>query len=79
MTLADTRMRRDIRKELVKRDIESNYIVVQVTNAVVYLEGEMRAVRGMSFDLRREREIIEEIVRKMKGVRDVVNNVKIPL
>ena len=79
MTLADTRMRRDIRKELVKRDIESNYIVVQVVNAVVYLEGEMRPVRGMSFDLRREREIIEEIVRRMKGVRDVVNNVKIPL
>lgn len=79
MTLADTRMRRDIRKELVKRDIESNYIVVQVINAVVYLEGEMRPVRGMNFDLRREREIIEEIVRRMKGVRDVVNNVKIPL
>jgi hypothetical protein len=79
MTLADTRMRRDVQKEIVKRDIESNAIVVQVINSVVYLDGEVRPIRGMIVDLRREKEIIEEVVRGMKGVRDVINNLKVPL
>lgn len=79
MTLADTRMRRDIQKEIVKRDIESNAILVSVINSVVYLDGEVRPIRGMTLDLRREKEIIEEVVRGMKGVRDVVNNLKVPL
>jgi len=79
MTLADTRLRREIQKELVKRDIESNAINVQVVNFVVYLTGEIRPVRGVSLDMRRERELIEEIVRNMKGVRDVVNEIKRPL
>ena len=79
MTLADTRLRRDIQKELVKHDIESNQINVSVVNFVVHLEGELRAVRGMRVDLRRERDIIEEIIRRMKAVRDVVNNLKVPL
>ena len=79
MTLADTRLRRDVQKELVKRDLETNQIFVTVVNAVVYLDGDLRPIRGLEFDLRRENEIIEEIVRRMKGVRDVVNNLKIPL
>jgi osmotically-inducible protein OsmY len=79
MTLADTRMRRDVQKELVKRDIESNLINVQVINMTVYLTGEMRAVRGMTLDLRKEKDLIEEIIRAMKGVRDVVNQIKVPL
>jgi len=79
MTLADTRMRRDIQKELVKREIESNLINVSVINAVVYLDGELRAIRGAIMDCRREREIIEEVITRMKGVRDVVNNLKVPL
>jgi osmotically-inducible protein OsmY len=79
MTLADTRLRRDIQKELVKRDIESNQINVSVVNFVVHLEGEMQALRGMRLDLRKERDIIEEVIRRMKGVRDVVNNLKVPL
>jgi osmotically-inducible protein OsmY len=79
MTLADTRLRREIQKELVKRDIESNAINVQVINFVVYLTGEVRPLRGISLDVRKERELIEEIVRNMKGVRDVVNEIKRPL
>jgi osmotically-inducible protein OsmY len=79
MTLADTRMRREVQKELVKRDIESNMINVQVIGSIVYLTGEMRAVRGMTLDLRKEKDLIEEIIRGMKGVRDVVNQIKVPL
>ena len=79
MTLADTRLRRDIQKELVKRDIETNLIQVTVVNFVVYLDGELRPVRGMQFDLRKECGIIEDIIRQYKGVRDVVNRVRIPL
>jgi osmotically-inducible protein OsmY len=79
MTLADTRMRREVQKELVKRDIESNLINVQVINSIVYLTGEMRAVRGMILDLRKEKDLIEEIIRGMKGVRDVINQIKVPL
>jgi len=79
MTLADTRLRREIQKELVKRDIESTSINVQVINFVVYLTGEIRPVRGMTLDPRKELGIIEEIIRRFKGVRDVVNEIKVPL
>jgi len=79
MTLADTRLRRDIQKELVKRDIESNLLQVSVVNFVVYLDGDLRPVRGVQFDLRKERDIIEDIVRQFKGVRDVVNRIRVPL
>jgi osmotically-inducible protein OsmY len=79
MTLADTRMRRDIQKELIKRDVESNLINVAVISCVVYLSGELRPVRGMTIDLRKEKEIITDIIRGMKGVRDVVNEIKVPL
>ena len=79
MTLADTRMRLGIKKELVKRDIESNLINVTVINSVVYLDGEVRPIRGVTLDVRKERDLIEEIIRNFRGVRDVVNNLRIPL
>ena len=79
MTLADTRLRRDIQKELVKREIESNLINVSVVNGVVYLEGDLRAIRGTIMDLRRERDIMDEVIRHLRGVRDVVNNIRVPL
>jgi len=72
-------MRLGIKKELVKRDIESNLINVTVINSVVYLDGEVRPIRGVTLDVRKERDLIEEIIRNFRGVRDVVNNLRIPL
>jgi osmotically-inducible protein OsmY len=77
MTLQDTRLRRLIQKELVKRSVDTALINVFVTNGVVTLQGELRNQRGYAVDLRQEIEIILDVVRGMRGVRDIVNWTKV--
>ena len=78
MTLADTRLRRLIQKELVKRSVNTDKVMVFVTNGVVTLQGEIRDVRGTRMDLKQEMEIILEVIRRLPGVRDIVNWIKVP-
>jgi len=73
MTLQDTRLRRLIQKEIVKRSVDTALINVFVTHGVVTLQGELRNQRGYAVDLKQEMEIILEIIRGMAGVRDIVN------
>lgn len=77
MTLQDTRLRRLIQKELVKRSVDTVLINVFVTNGVVTLQGELRNQRGLTVDLKQEMDIILDIVRGMRGVRDIVNWTKV--
>jgi len=77
MTLQDTRLRRLIQKELVKRSVDTALLNVFVTNGVVTLQGELRNQRGYTADLKQEMDIILDIVRGMRGVRDIVNWIKV--
>ena len=80
MTLEDTRLRRLIQRQLVKRSVDTDKIQVFVTNGVVTLQGELRDRRaGGLIDLRQEREIILDLVRRLPGVRDIVDWVRLPL
>jgi osmotically-inducible protein OsmY len=77
MTLQDTRLRRLIQKELVKRSVDTALINVFVTNGVVTLQGELHNQRGYTVELKQEMDIILNIVRGMRGVRDIVNWIKV--
>ncbi len=79
MSLADTRLRRDLLREVAKRPLELSAIDVKVVAAVVYLTGELKPVRGEQFDRRKEMQTIEEIILAFKGVRGLVNDIKVPL
>jgi len=76
MTLADTRLRRNLLRELTKRPIELTLLDVKVVAAIAYLTGEIKPIRGYELNVRKEREEIEEIVRSFPGVRGVVNEIK---
>jgi len=76
MTLEDTRLRRTIQKELVKRSTDTEQIRVFVTNGIVTLQGELRNRRGATADLISEMEIILDVIHRLPGVRDIVNWVK---
>jgi len=77
--LADTRLRRELLRELVKRPVESTLLDIKVVSAIVYLSGELRPVRGETVDLRKECQLIEEMALGFKGVRGIVNLLKLPL
>jgi osmotically-inducible protein OsmY len=77
MTLQDTRLRRTVQKQLVKRSTDTEQIRVFVTNGIVTLQGELRNRRGATADLISEMEIILDLVRRLPGVRDIVNWVKV--
>ena len=75
MTLEDARLTRTVQREVVKRHVDITWLVIKVIDRVCYLSGRLRNVRGMDIDLKGELEIIIEIVKKIPGIRDVVNEV----
>lgn len=80
MTLEDSRLRRRIQHEIVKRQsVNTDYIFVGVTQGIVQLTGHIRPVRSQDMDLREELKIIEDTIRQLPGVRDVINQVKLPI
>lgn len=80
MTLEDSRLRRRVQHEIVKRQsVNTDLIFVHVTHGVVQLTGEIRHVRSQQIDLKDELKTIEDMIRQLPGVRDVINQVKVPL
>ena len=79
MTLDDTRLRRRLQKELSRRNIDATRITVELTHGVAEIKGEIRPLRGMKFSLEEELELIETLLRRVPGVRDVKMQVKIPV
>jgi hypothetical protein len=43
------------------------------------LTGRVQAVRSQQIDLKEELKTIEDMIRQLPGVRDVVNQVKMPI
>jgi len=75
MSVEDARMVNAIRHEIVKRAIDSSRLDVRCCHGVVYLTGEIRPLRGMPSDLRKEMEILRKVLRAKPGIRDVVDEV----
>jgi hypothetical protein len=79
MTLEDTRLRRRLQKEISKRNIDSTRITVELTHGVAEIKGEIRPLRGMKFSLEEELELIETLLRRVPGIRDIKMSVKVPV
>jgi hypothetical protein len=79
MTLVDTRLRRRLQKEIARRNIDSTRIIVELTHGVAEIKGEIRPLRGMKFSLEDELELLEQLLRRVPGVRDIKMMVKIPV
>ena len=66
-----------VMRELFKRDIDISRILVFSTAGVVTIMGELRNMRGFQLDLKHELAQIENIIRQIHGVRDIINQVKV--
>ncbi|HEY3412023.1 MAG TPA: BON domain-containing protein [Armatimonadota bacterium] len=62
-----------IRHEIVKRAIDSSRLEVRVCHGIVYLSGEVRELRGGAEDLRKEMDILHQVIRGKPGIREVIN------
>jgi len=66
-----------VMKELYKREIDISRILVFCTAGVVTIMGELRNMHGHDLDLKVQLAEIENIVRQIHGVRDIINQVKV--
>lgn len=71
----DAEVRRMVLREVSKRHVDTSLMDVMVMHGVVYMRGTVRGIRGHSFDLKAEMELIRRILRQKQGVRDVVLDV----
>jgi len=80
MPLEDKQVRRLVEREIAKHSIEYSLLTVAVINQVAYLGGTVSPLRGMigrDVDITREMALICEAITSIKGVNDVVNDVRI--
>lgn len=77
MGIEDARLTRRIWREIYKRSVDSSRLRVRSVHGVIYIDGELRRVRGLKLDLNKEWELIEDIIRRIREVRDVVAQVKL--
>jgi len=79
MPLEDKEARLRVMREIAKFDIDSTMLDVKLINQVVYMGGRISRIRrtGAPDNLHKVLEEMEEIIRGMKGVNDVVMEVKI--
>jgi osmotically-inducible protein OsmY len=71
----DAMMTRMVEREITRRMIDASRLSVKVLHGVVYLNGEIRGLRGYNTDLKEELDIIYKILRQRPGIRDVVIDV----
>ncbi len=77
----DARLTRKVKAEIIRRELNTQKLNVSVLHGVCYLGGELAPTRqNRVTDWRKEFEIIENVIRTIDGVRDIVNQMKwIPL
>lgn len=77
MSVEDARQTRMVQREISKRRIDISRMDIHVHHGVVYLRGTVRPLRGQTFDIKQEFQIIAHILRGCPGIRDVVNEVTV--
>ena len=79
MPLEDKEARLRVMREIAKFDVDSTMLDVKVINQVVYMGGSISRVRrpGAPTDLRKVLEEMEEAIRLLPNVNDVVMEVRI--
>lgn len=79
MPLEDKEARLRVMREIAKFDVDTSMLDVKVINSVVYMGGRISRIRrlGAPENLRKVLEEMEEVIRGVHGVRDVVMEVKV--
>ncbi len=79
MPLEDKEARLRVMREIAKFDVDSTMLDVKLINGVLYMGGRISRIRrpGAPDNLRKVLADMEEAVRGLKGVNDVVMEVKI--
>ena len=71
----DARLAREILREFTRRSLDSTRVAVRSSHGVVYIQGELRTIRGGAGDLEKEFHIICQNIRRKYQVRDIVADV----
>jgi len=79
MALRDAMLRRAVRREIIRRHVDSSLLDVRVVNGVAYLGGKLKCLRTEPLNLKEEMEIIIQILQHLPGIKDVVNELKFDL
>jgi len=76
MPLEDKQLRRRVEREIAKFPLDLTKANVRALNEIIYFEGRVRIMRGAigaaGANLDRVLQSVEEVVRQLPGVRDVV-------
>lgn len=70
--LEDTELTKTVWREFARRPVDISLMSIVVIHGVVYLRGQVKAMRGHDLDLRSEMEIIAKALKQRPGIRDVV-------
>lgn len=78
MSLEDASLTRTIMRDICKHQVDVSKLMVNVSHGVVYLRGEVKAIRGYeNVNLKDEMHLIAKVLRQRSGVRDVVTDVQL--
>jgi osmotically-inducible protein OsmY len=70
-------LKRKVRSEFIRRELNTNRLEISVTHGVVYVSGELRGSRARKVDdWKREMALIESIVMTIPGIRGFDNRAK---
>jgi hypothetical protein len=62
-----------VRKEFARRPLDISLLLIRVTHGVVYLDGQLKPMRGHESNLRAELDTIVKALKQRPGIRDVVH------
>ncbi|MCH8275168.1 MAG: BON domain-containing protein [Armatimonadetes bacterium] len=64
-----------VRREITRRPIDYSRIDIRVNHGIVYIRGQVAAMRGQPLDIREEMQLIVKVIRQRPGIRDVILDV----
>jgi len=77
MRPGDAMLKRKVRSEFIKRELNTNALEINVIHGVAYISGELRGSRARKVpDWKRELSIIETTIWTITGIRGIDNRVK---
>lgn len=77
MRPGDALLKRKVRSEFIKRELNTTQLEVNVIHGVAYLSGDVRGTRSRRVhDWKREMALLESIIMGISGIRGIDNRIK---
>lgn len=77
MRPGDALLKRKVRSEFIKRELNTDQLEVQVIHGVAYLSGDLRGSRARKIrDWKHEMSIIENAISTISGIRGIDNRIQ---